>query len=101
MEGLGKLLEPKTKLYVYPHKTPNLCMTTRSFFLPHLRHIYSYFIENKQIMDISGCDETAEYLHSVDVVRLMEQKDPRWEEGVPAKVRDLIKSKNSLDIIRK
>lgn len=94
LEGLGKLLEQKTKLYVYPHKTPLVCLTTKSFFPPsHLRHIYSYFIENQQIVDISGCDETAEYLHSVDVMKMIEQGDAKWEKCVPEKVRDLIKSK--------
>ncbi|WP_374074045.1 hypothetical protein [Bdellovibrio bacteriovorus] len=95
LEGLGKLLEQKTKLYIYPHKTSTLCLTTKSFFpKPHLRHIYSYFTENKQIVDISGCDETADYLHSIDVMRMMEKGDPNWEKCVPEKVRDLIKSKN-------
>lgn len=95
LEGLGKLLEQKTKLYIYPHKTSTLCLTTKSFFpKPHLRHIYSYFTENKQIVDISGCDETADYLHSIDVMKMMEKGDPSWEKCVPEKVRDLIKSKN-------
>ncbi|MNL32467.1 hypothetical protein D3C87_1543200 [compost metagenome] len=94
LEGMGKLLEQKTKLYVYPHKTSQICLTTKSFFpAPHLRHIYSYFIENKQIVDVSGCDETDDYLHSADVMKLLENQDPRWETLVPPKVRDLIKSK--------
>ncbi|KHD88429.1 MAG: hypothetical protein OM95_09920 [Bdellovibrio sp. ArHS] len=93
LEGLGKLLEQKTKLYVYPHKTPLLCLTTKSFFpAPHLRHIYAYFVENQQIVDISGCDETGEYLHSADVMKMIEQNDPRWEQCVPEPVRQLIKS---------
>lgn len=94
LEGLGKLLEQKTKLYIYPHKTAQLCLTTKSFFpAPHLRHIYSYFTENKQIVDISGCDETADYLHSIDVMKMMQAKDLQWEKLVPEKVRDLIKTK--------
>lgn len=94
LEGLGKLLEQKTKLYVYPHKTPMLCMTSKSFFpAPNLRHIYSYFTENKQIVDISGCDEADEYHHSNDVMELLETGDAKWEAMVPPKVRDLIKSK--------
>ncbi|MFS4457688.1 hypothetical protein [Bdellovibrio sp. HCB2-146] len=94
LEGMGKLLEQKTKLYIYPHKTSQLCLTTKSFFpAPHLRHIYSYFTENKQIVDVSGCDETDDYLHSADVMKLLENQDPRWETLVPPKVRDLIKSK--------
>lgn len=94
LEGLGKLLEQKTKLYVYPHKTAQLCVTTKSFFpAPHLRHIYAYFTENKQIVDISGCDEAANYLHSDDVMSMIEEKDPHWEDCVPPKVKDLIKTK--------
>lgn len=95
LEGLGKLLEQKTKLYIYPHKTNNLCLTAKSFFpSPHLRHVYSYFIENNQIVDISGCDEAGEYLHSHDVVAMIEAGDPRWEAQVPDHVRHLIKTKN-------
>nr|BFD60116.1 hypothetical protein CKG001_22230 [Bdellovibrio sp. CKG001] len=93
LEGLGKLLEQKTKLYIYPHKTPNLCLTTKSFFpAPHLRHVYAHFIENQQIVDISGCDETGEYLHSIDVMKMIEKGDPQWERLVPPGVQDLIKS---------
>ena len=94
LEGLGKLLEQKTKLYIYPDKTSTLCLTTKSFFPPpHLRHIYSYFIENQQIVDISGCDETAEYLHSVDVMKMIETGNSEWEKCVPTSVKELIKSK--------
>lgn len=93
LEGLGKLLEQKTTLYIYPHKTPNLCLTAKSFFpAPHLRHIWAHFIENKQIVDISGCDETGDYLHSIDVMKMIESGDAKWEQLVPPGVRDLIKS---------
>lgn len=94
LEGLGKLLEQKTKLYVYPHKTPLMCLTTKSFFpAPHLRHVYSYFIENQQIVDISGCDETGDYLHSADVMAMIEKGDTKWEQCVPDSVKKLIKDK--------
>lgn len=92
LEGLGKLLETRTKLYIYPAKNSHLCLTAKSFFpAPHLRHVYSYFIENNQIVDISGCDETADYIHSNDVMTLIEKKDPAWEKLVPARVLPLIK----------
>ncbi|QLY24297.1 hypothetical protein [Bdellovibrio sp. KM01] len=93
LEGLGKLMEQKTKVYVYPHKTAQVCMTTKSFFPPNnLRHIYAYFVESKQIVDVSGCDETADYLHSGDVMKMIEAKDSRWEQFVPEKVVAAIKS---------
>lgn len=91
LEGLGKLLQDKTKLYIYPHKNPMICLTTKSFFPnPKYSHIYAHFTQNKQIVDISGCDEADEYLHSADVMKLIEAGDERWKDLVPAKVRDLI-----------
>lgn len=94
LEGLGKLLDSKSRVYIYPHKTKDLCLTTKSFFpAPELFHIYKHFTSNEQIVDISGCDETAEYLHSAEVMSLIQKQDPRWESLVPPEVLPLIKDK--------
>ncbi len=93
LEGLGKLLDPSTRLYIYPHKTEQSCMTTRTFFPdPKWLPIYQYFLAQKQISDISGCDEAQEYLHSDFVKELILARDPRWQTLVPETVRDLIKN---------
>ncbi len=92
LEGLGKLLEERTKVYVYPHKTSMTCLTAKSFFpAPHLRHVYSYFIENNQIVDISGCEETADYHHSQEIMESILENKPGWEKQVPHKVLPLIR----------
>ena len=68
LEGLGKLLDHSTSLYVYPHKTPLSCATAKIFTpASHLVPLYQYFLQQKKIVDISGCDEIDEYLHSEDV----------------------------------
>jgi hypothetical protein len=95
LEGLGRLMDEKTRLYIYPHKTEHSCMTTKSFFPnPKWLPIYQYFLAQKQIADISGCDETEEYLHSDFVRDLIVKKDPKWEKLVPPPVRDQIKKEN-------
>lgn len=95
LEGLGKLMDPKTRVYVYPDKSKSSCMTTKTFFPdPKWLPIYQHFLGQKQIIDISGCDEAGEYLHSDFVRDLIIKKDARWESFVPDKVRDLIKQKN-------
>jgi hypothetical protein len=95
LEGLGKLMDDKTRVYIYPHKTDKSCMTTKTFFPdPRALPIYQYFLAAKQISDISGCDETEEYLHSDFVRDLIVKKDPSWEKLVPPKVRDQIKKEN-------
>jgi hypothetical protein len=94
LEGLGKLLDTNTKLYVYPHKTDLICMTAKSFFPPpNLKNIYAHFKDNNQICDIAGCDETEIYTHSDQVHQLILKKNPQWETLVPTGVRDLIRSK--------
>jgi hypothetical protein len=95
LEGLGRLLDYKTKLYIYPHKTAMSCTTAKTFHPePHLNAIYKHFIDQKQIADISGCDEISEYLHSDFVKDLILAKDKKWEACVPPSVRDQIKKEN-------
>lgn len=93
LEGLGKLLDSETTLYIYPHKTRDLCLTTKSFFpKPHLKNLYQYFIQNKQIVDVSGCDEALDYHLAAEVLALIKKKDPQWKNLVPEKIRNLIES---------
>jgi len=94
LEGLGKLLDKSTKLYVYPHKTQQTCMTTKTFF-PEKKYlpIYQYFLAQQQIVDISGCDDIQEYIHSADVWKMIEAKNPKWKKMVPEKVAEMIQKK--------
>lgn len=90
-EGLGKLFDQNTNLYIYPHKTDKICMTARTFnpkanALP----LYRHFVDKKQICDISGCDEASVYHHSDDVQKLLKKKDSSWEKLVPTEVKKKI-----------
>jgi hypothetical protein len=97
MEGLGRLLDSQTKLLIYPHKTDKLCQTAQTFHpTAKLNHLYSHFLELKQITDISGCDETGIYNHSEDVRNLIGKKDKSWEKMVPASIIDVIKKNKDL-----
>jgi hypothetical protein len=101
LEGLGKLMDGNTRLYVYPHKTENSCMTTKTFFpQPKWLPIYQFFLAQKQVLDISGCDEISDYLHSDYVRDLILKKDSQWENLVPATVRDKIKNENLFNLLK-
>ncbi len=90
-EGLGKLFDAKTNLYIYPHKTDKLCTTAKTFNpAPNVVGLYKLFSEKKQIRDISGCDEAAIYHHSNDIQKLLKKKDKDWEKLVPLEVRKKI-----------
>lgn len=94
MEGLGRLFDEKTKIYVYPHKTDEICMTSKSFTPKGPTGLlYKFFREKDQITDISGCDETGVYYHSDDTRKLIEKGDKKWEKLVPGKAAELIKKR--------
>lgn len=95
-EGLGKLLDSHAKLYIYPHKTEKGCLTAQTFSPePFVQHIYNHFREQKQIVDISACDDISVYHHSQDVKKLMDKKDKAWEKIVPPAVRDYMKKQKA------
>lgn len=92
LEGMGKFLDEGTHLFVYPHKTKDLCTTAQSFFpSAELLPIYQYFRNQKWILDLAGCDEADEYIHSEDVRQRIVKKETGWEQLVPEPVAHLIK----------
>ncbi|OFZ31229.1 MAG: hypothetical protein A2622_01125 [Bdellovibrionales bacterium RIFCSPHIGHO2_01_FULL_40_29] len=91
LEGLGKLLGRYSRLYVYPHKTKEICLLTKSFFPnPEVKNIYAHFIESQNIQDIAGCDEIDQFIHSEDVNKLIKKKDIAWKKLVPEKIHSLV-----------
>lgn len=91
LEGMSKLLGRFSRLYIYPHKTPELCLLSKSFFPEaRLTHVYRHFMDNKMIQDIAGCDDLKEFIHSEDVVKLMKKKDKAWKKMVPEKIHKFL-----------
>lgn len=92
LEGMGKLLSDQTRLYIYPHKTKDICLLSKSFFpKPNVSHIYKHFIENKLIQDIAGCDEISEFIHSDDILKMIERNDFNWKKYVPEAIHNMVK----------
>lgn len=90
LEGMGKLADEKTRLYIYPHKTEMMCLQVKSFFpKPAMKSLYTYFVDNKFIQDIAGCDEIQEFVHSDDILKLVKKKDNRWKKLVPESVQSI------------
>lgn len=90
LEGMGKLVDEKTRLYIYPHKTEMMCLQVKSFFpKPNIKNLYTHFVENKFIQDIAGCDEIQEFVHSDDILKLVKKKDNRWKKLVPESVQSI------------
>lgn len=97
LEGMAKLLGRFSRLYIYPHKTADICLLTKSFFpKPAVRNIYRHFIDNNMIQDIAGCDELKEFIHSEDVLKLIKKKDKSWKHLVPEKIHRSVENTRGL-----
>ena len=92
LEGLGKLFDDKTHLYVYPLKTKDSCETAQSFFpQKELLPIYQYFRAQKWILDLADCDDVEGFIRSEEARKKIQKSDSAWESMVPKEVATLIK----------
>lgn len=95
LEGLSKMLDEQSRLYVYPHKSKEICLTAKTFHPDEKwQLIYQHFLKLDQIKDISECQSVDEYHHSHEIAELIKNKDQRWEKLVPPPIVDLIKKQN-------
>ena len=91
LEGMGKLLDQKTRLYIYPHKTKEICLNTKSFFLSSENNlIYKHLLNKSMIQDIAGCDEISEFIHSEDVMKMIQTNNSEWKKFVPVSVQKVL-----------
>lgn len=94
LEGLGKLLDDQTRIYVYPVMDNNTCISAKTFFpAAHVKKIYEYFREQKQVVDLADCDTAALSIHSRELRKMLVEGNPQWEKSVPTEVVKLIKTR--------
>ncbi|PWU06193.1 MAG: nicotinate-nucleotide adenylyltransferase, partial [Verrucomicrobia bacterium] len=60
---------------------------------PHIRHLYEYLKENGYIEAIQGFNPKNLDIFSRDILKLIREGAPGWEEAIPKKVADIIKEK--------
>jgi hypothetical protein len=92
LEGLGRLLDQETHLYIYPEAQKNECLSCDSYQAPKgTEHIYKHFAEHKMISDMVDCDHIQSFVHSTQIEQWMKQGSKEWEKHVPPSVRDILK----------
>lgn len=92
LEGLSKMLDDQSRLYIYPHKSEESCLTAASFNPDSKwQMIYKHFTSLKQIKDIGECQTVDQYHHSQQVADMIKSRKSGWEGLVPQPIVDLIK----------
>lgn len=96
LESFGRLFKNDLKLFVYPYREPKtgaLITAGNLRVAPHLRHLYSYLVENRLIESLRDFDESCLPIFSRDVLGMIRADDPTWEGMVPPAVGQMIKER--------
>ena len=96
LESFGRLFKNDLKLYIYPlrdQKTGALITAGNMRVASHLRHLYSYLVENQFIEGLRDFDDACLKIFSRDVLAKIRSNNPEWEVMVPDGVADIIKER--------
>ena len=99
LESFGRLFKNDLKFYAYPlleNETNSLITADNLRVAPHLRHLYSYLIENRLIESIRDYDKKCLTTFSRDVLKRIQSGDSSWETTVPPEVAAIIKKRKLL-----
>lgn len=94
LEGFGRLVKGQTKLYIYPQVNDGEVRTSKNFKPESdLALLYDYLDARQKFVDLIGCDVEHTKVPAVNILKMIEEKNNEWEDYVPKKVADVIKSK--------
>jgi hypothetical protein len=102
LESFGRLFKNDLKIYAYPlmeQPTGSLITAGNLRVAPHLRHLYSYLVENRLIESIRDYDEKCLSIFSRDVLKRLRAGDPAWETMVPPEVAQIVKRRKLLGYV--
>ncbi|MDA1274377.1 MAG: TonB-dependent receptor [Verrucomicrobia bacterium] len=101
LEAFGRLFRNGLRLYVYPFKDPtsgSILTAGNLRVASHLRHLYSYLLENQFILGLRDYNEEFLPIFSRDALNKIKSGDPEWEKMVPPQVAAVIKDRKLLGL---
>ncbi len=96
LEGVGQLFSGDTTLYVYPSRDPRTGIVTSLNDLqldPTVRPLFEYLLAMKRMVPATEVDERGLHIFPADVLKMIQDGDPRWESMVPKEAAAAIKSR--------
>ncbi len=119
LESFGRMFRNAVKLYIYPMRQEayDRYLIDGSFAAPgaavghafassvlitaknlrvadHLRNLYQHLLENQYLDCIAGFDRDILGMSSKEVLRLIQERNPAWEQMVPSTVASAIKARH-------
>jgi hypothetical protein len=96
LEGLGRLFQGDTSLYVYPMKTGPDAPVVDAVSLPLAplsKRLYWYLLESGQIQPVREFREEQLHVYPDDVLAKIQSGDASWESMVPPQVAEIIRER--------
>ena len=96
LESAGRLFKRSVKMYVYPALDPvsgEIHTVERAPIARPWQHLRDLLIDVGRLEPIRDYHEAYLSIHTPDVLRRIQTRDPAWKDMVPAVVADIIKTK--------
>ncbi|NJY62517.1 TonB-dependent receptor [Salinimicrobium sp. CDJ15-81-2] len=97
LEAFGKLFFKDLKVYLYPFKDKETGEITTSENLkvhPRMKELYKFFKYNGKVVDITNYDPSILDIFSREVLQMIADGKPGWEDMLPEKTTSMIKEHN-------
>jgi hypothetical protein len=97
LESFGRLFKNDLKIYCYPlmdQETGELMTCENLKIAPELQKLYGYLLDRGGINALDNYDQNCLKIFSREILKKIKERDPSWEDMVPATVAGIIKSKN-------
>lgn len=94
LEAFGKLFFKDLKVYLYPLKnreTDEVITSENLKVHPRMKELYKFFKYNGKVVDIENYDPTILEIFSREVLLMIAEKKPGWEEMLPEQTAKMIK----------
>lgn len=104
LEGIGKMFNTDSKVYVYPYKenkNSNVINSKKLKISRKIKTIFDYYISTKRIIDIEKFDKNVLNIFSHKVLHMIRNNKKGWESLVPNYVDNIIKEKNLFNFRKK
>lgn len=95
LEAFGQLFSGPAKMYIYPASKKGGGLLTLETFKPkdNVVGLYEMLRRNGHLVDIKGVDDRYLHIQSRELSQKIQSHDSSWENDVPSKVAEVIKTR--------
>lgn len=97
LEAFGKLFFKDLKVYLYPlknRKTGEITTSENLKLHPRMKELYKFFKYNGKVVDIKKYDPNILEIFSREVLQMIAEDEPGWEEMLPEQTAKMIKEQH-------